>query len=365
MPWWLIEDDGVDAAAGLAADELLAQRLGAGTSPPTLRLYTYRPHSALAGRFQNVDNEINVAQCDAHGIEVNRRPTGGGAILMGPDQLGIALTMRGRGDGQLAKPRTLMQRFSAGIVQGLGMLGITASFRGKNDVEVDGRKIAGLGVYRDPSGGLLYHASLLVDLDVALMAQVLRMPFVDLDDRELAMLATRTTSVRAGLHRAVSVAEVRARMAAGFKSAFAVQLEGGELYSDEKAGVAALVDTKYGTRAWVHQDTTVEDTTGGARTRTASGAIELRVAMAGPTLKAVHVRGDFFAADAAIIDLEARLRWHPGARDKITATITEWAQAHPAESVATDALIDTIEKAVRQASGEPYGCFVTPEQSHA
>ena len=48
-------------------------------------------------------------------------------------------------------------------------MGIAASFRGKNDLEVAGRKIAGLGIHRDASGGLLFHASLLLDLDVALM----------------------------------------------------------------------------------------------------------------------------------------------------------------------------------------------------
>jgi lipoate-protein ligase A len=43
-------------------------------------------------------------------------------------------------------------------------------------VEVGRRKIAGLGIYFDPAGGLLFHASLLVDLDIAFMLSVLRTP---------------------------------------------------------------------------------------------------------------------------------------------------------------------------------------------
>ena len=50
--WRYIADDGVSASFGLAADETLARRLGAGASPPTLRLYTYVSHCALVGRFQ-------------------------------------------------------------------------------------------------------------------------------------------------------------------------------------------------------------------------------------------------------------------------------------------------------------------------
>src|SRR6266545_7600244 len=98
MDWRLITDDGVSASFGLAADEVLAQRVGAGTSIPTLRLYTYQSHCALIGRFQNVENEVRVQCCRANSIPINRRPTGGGAIIMGADQLGVALTLPGRGE---------------------------------------------------------------------------------------------------------------------------------------------------------------------------------------------------------------------------------------------------------------------------
>ena len=86
MSWRYLADDGVSAAFGLAADEVLARRQGTGASPPTLRLYTYASHCALVGRFQRVALEVRLPFCRAHGIAVNRRPTGGGAIIMGADQ---------------------------------------------------------------------------------------------------------------------------------------------------------------------------------------------------------------------------------------------------------------------------------------
>ena len=62
-----ITDDGVSASFGLAADEVLARN----PDRPTLRLYTYRSHCALVGRFQNVENEINVKACRRFGIDIN------------------------------------------------------------------------------------------------------------------------------------------------------------------------------------------------------------------------------------------------------------------------------------------------------
>jgi lipoate-protein ligase A len=57
--WRYIENNGVTASAGLAGDEALANRAGAGISQPTLRLYTYQP-CALIGRFQTIENEVTL-----------------------------------------------------------------------------------------------------------------------------------------------------------------------------------------------------------------------------------------------------------------------------------------------------------------
>src|SRR6266542_4483443 len=115
MTWRTIADDDVTASFGLAADECLTERVGAGASAPVLRLYTSRSYCALVGRFQNVAAGLDRAYCQASGIAVGRRPTGGGAILMGADQLGLAIAVpEGRGSGGYEQARELFTRFSSG-----------------------------------------------------------------------------------------------------------------------------------------------------------------------------------------------------------------------------------------------------------
>ena len=79
-PWRLLADDGAGAADGLALDEALLARYAREEPPrpPTLRLYTYRTHCALIGRYQNLDAEVDLAACRETGTQVSRRPTGGG-----------------------------------------------------------------------------------------------------------------------------------------------------------------------------------------------------------------------------------------------------------------------------------------------
>jgi lipoate-protein ligase A len=372
--WRLITDDDVSASFGLAADECLAGRVGAGDSEPTLRLYTYRSHCALVGRFQNLENEVHRTYCEAHGIALNRRPTGGGAIIMGAHQLGVALMIPGRGDDSYSRARELMARFSAGVVSGLQSLGVAASFRRKNDIEVNGRKIAGLGIYRAPKGGLLFHASLLVSLDIPLMLRVLKTPFEKISDKEIAAVADRVTTVQREIGREIALNEVRARIADSYAAAFGVSLHAGGFTADECRAISDLESQKYLTIEWVNQTTAVPDALGSAKLKTPGGLLDVRVTLAGSIIKAAFIGGDFFAAEGAVADLEASLRWQ-AADPQAVATTLAGAYARRADDLATlplDSLTQVVQQAVRRAQAvesaaraDPYGCFVTPEGVHA
>jgi lipoate-protein ligase A len=368
--WRLLKDDDVSASFGLAADECLAHRVGTGISQPTLRLYTYRSHSALVGRFQNIDNELNRAYCEANDITLNRRPTGGGAIIMGKDQLGIALCLPGREEDSYRQARELMVTFSAGIISGLEPLGIQAAFWGKNDVEINNRKLAGLGVYRASAGGLLFHASVLLDLDIALMLHVLKTPFEKITDKAIATVADRITTIRRETASAVTLEEIRANIIAGYRRAFGVALVPGDLSPGELEAIDALEKSKYLTSDWVNQITAIPDTFGSAKVKTLAGLLDVRATLAGDTIKAIFIGGDFFAAEGAVADLEARLRWHSANPERVRATLAEGYAAHANQlnHLPLEALQETIRQAVRDAQkaesaarANPYGCFVNPQ----
>ncbi|MAG57739.1 MAG: hypothetical protein CMJ83_15740 [Planctomycetes bacterium] len=361
--WRLLQDDGASAAGGLAGDEMLATRVGALASPPVLRLYTYRPHAALVGRFQDVRQEVCVDWCIENDIDIGRRPTGGGAIIMGPDQLGVALALPRRSEGFDGGARARMARFSDGIVRGLSALGVAAEFQGKNDLGVRGRKIAGLGLHRAPSGSLLFHASILVDLDVALMSRVLRLPLPAETDADRDAIALRTTTVRTEAGSRVPMDAVRHEIACGFAVAFGVDLESSECDSEERDLAALLEQEKYRRDAWVWQRTAVPDATGAARTKTGGGDLEVRVRLAGGMIKAVAIEGDFFATDAAVTAVESGLRWHPTKTDAIRHTVRSlWTESRDA-TVLADELATAVLRAIANAhhAVDPYGCFVTPE----
>lgn len=305
--WRYLDDDGSGAAEGLALDEALMAGVGRGVAAPqpVLRLYTYRSHAALVGRYQTLAAEVDLDACAATGTAVSRRPTGGGAIVMGEDQLGVALVLPARATA----PRALIRELAQGVVDGLASLGITAAFGGKNDLLSDGRKIAGLGLYVDPHGGMLFHTSLLVGLDVPFMLRVLRIPATKLADKAVAAVGDRVTTVRRQLGAAVSVDDVRAAVADGFARRFGAVLVASEPTDDEHQAAAELVTSRYADPGWLYEEQAQPDGTGTAVFRSPEGMVRVFVAAQGRLAKSVMFTGDFTSLPSGLKQLEADLRW--------------------------------------------------------
>ena len=347
----LITDDGASASFGLSADETTAERVGTGKSVPTLRLYTYRSTCALVGRFQNVPNELRVDFCRENNIPINRRPTGGGAIIMGEDQLGIALTLPAHEEDTYSRAREIMGQFSEGIVRGLKSFDIQAHFHRKNDIVVGGKKIVGLGIHRASSDGLLFHASVLVDLDVPFMLRVLNTPFEKISDKEISTITDRITTVRRETGSRIPLDEVRQSIAQAYVTSLGIQLVPGEFTPEELIAIHRLEREKYLTDEWIYQTSSIEDTVGGSKIKTPAGLIDVRVAMAGPTIKAAYIGGDFFASTAAVADLEGSLKWRSSQPEKVAAALEEVYLRRREEfnSLPLEFIIQAVQKAIARA----------------
>src|SRR5262245_45051045 len=79
--WRLIQDGPADAAWNMSVDEALL--LAAPGSPPALRLYTWTEPSVSLG-FRQAEPAW-LWRCEALGVPVVRRVTGGGAVLHAGD----------------------------------------------------------------------------------------------------------------------------------------------------------------------------------------------------------------------------------------------------------------------------------------
>ncbi len=305
--WRCIADDGVGGADGLALDEALMAGHGRGhQDAPILRLYTYASHVALCGRYQHIDAEVDVEACRRTGTDLGRRPTGGGAIVMGEGQLGVAVVTT----APIAeRPKDLLEQFSRGIIAGLAKLGIDARFAGKNDLKVDGRKIAGLGLYLDGAGALLFHSSILADLDIPFMLEVLNVPAAKLGASGPTAVAERVTTVSRETGQSWTGASVREVVALGFCEALGIELAESTPTAAEIELATDLVTSKYATDEWCFQRSPRADANSSSMIKTPGGLVRVYVALQGDTIKSAMFTGDFNEMPAPLAEYESMLKW--------------------------------------------------------
>ena len=359
--WRLLFHDDVGAAEGLALDEALMgdYRRGAPSRPPTLRLYNYRSHAALVGRYQHLDAEVDLDACERTGTPVSRRPTGGGAIVMGTGQLGVAVVDTAPA---AESPKELIERYSRGVAAGLAELGIETSFRGKNDLEAGGRKIAGLGLYLDGEGALLFHASVLADLDVAFMLEVLRIPAAKLGDKGVAAVADRVTTVSRETGRPWTAAQLRPLVATGFAKALGADPVEGSVTAGEEARAGQLARGKYADPAWLHQRSPHPDATGTAVVKTSEGLVRLYLTLSGFTIKSALFTGDFNDLPVPLVAFEESLRWKSLDPEKLRS-LARLTAGESTLGVTPEKLADLVLEAAGRAQARAGAAPVRPEGS--
>jgi lipoate-protein ligase A len=347
-PWRFLTADSVGAAEGLAFDEALMapHARGRQDEPTALRLYTYASDAALCGRYQHLEAEIDTAACLRNGAAFNRRPTGGGAIVMGAGQLGVAVVTRAPAR---ERPKTLLLRYASGIVAGLARLGIEARFGGKNDLKVGERKIAGLGLYLDADGALLFHSSILADLDIPFMLDVLRIPAAKLGDRATGAVSRRVTTVTAETGRQWKGAELRDVIAAGFSDSLGASLVSDGPTDMETETARALVASKYATEEWLHQQRPQQDATGTAVLKTPEGLLRVYLALHGEIIKSALFTGDFNVVPGPLARFEARLKWAQLDERSVTELAAECCSGGTGLGIEADDLAQIVVDAGKRA----------------
>jgi lipoate---protein ligase len=170
-----VVDTGLNSAAvNIALDRRWLAGHVRGERDNLLRFYRSTP-SAWLGLHQWPERELRLLYCRRKGIEVVRRPTGGGALYVDPQQLGFSLILK-LGERLLALGEAgIVRQGCEAVVDALRGFGLCATFKAPNDVEVQGRKLASLFMCRQ-RGTVLLQGLLLLNADVGRVLGALRLP---------------------------------------------------------------------------------------------------------------------------------------------------------------------------------------------
>ena len=174
-------------AENLAADETLLDWCEAGVGDEALLFWEPRETFVVVGYANKVATEVNVAACEANGIPIFRRCSGGGAVVQMSGGLNYSLILRiaeNRPTRNIASANQfIMEKNRAAIESVLPQSAIrnrqsAISVRGHTDLCLGDLKFSG-NSQRRRKNFLLFHGTLLLDCNLNLISELLRMPSLE------------------------------------------------------------------------------------------------------------------------------------------------------------------------------------------
>ena len=178
-------------AENLAADEALLDWCEAGHGDETLLFWEPRETFVVVGYANKVAAEVNVAACEAKGVPIFRRCSGGGTVVQMPGGLNYSLILRIAENSPTrnisSANQFIMEKNRTAIESAFSQSAIrnpqsAISVRGHTDLCLGDFKFAG-NSQRRRKNFLLFHGTLLLNCDLKLISELLLMPSLQPDYR--------------------------------------------------------------------------------------------------------------------------------------------------------------------------------------
>ena len=306
----LLDTGSLSAAENMALDMIILEEVASGDSLPTFRFLQFKPDAALVGYNQDVELEIRRDFCREHGIDINRRITGGGGILFQESGLGWEFFGQPGSEPFTGSFESILVRICSIAAEGISRLGVEAKFRPRNDIEIEGRKISGTGGVAI-SGAMMFQGTILIENEIDRFLKALRVPVEKLKKREIESLMDRICFLNDLINPAPSLAEVKNAITESFRNNLGVNFLAAGLTVRESDRLANESEY-YRSDAWINSKSrpghesdparSIRQTTGGTfRTH-------LWLSPGGKRIQQALIAGDFFTIPARLSrDLEARL----------------------------------------------------------
>jgi lipoate-protein ligase A len=245
-----------------------------------LVFYVHKP-SVIIGAHQNAYKEINARYIGENGVIVARRLSGGGAVYHDGGNLNYSFVF--------SKPESVrFDKLLAPVCEALNSLGAGCAFTGRNDLTIDGRKFGG-AAQCIKNGRLLFHGTLMVDVDFNALSQALTPDKMKIASKGIDSVRSRVVNLKEKLGPDVGVDTLKDHL---LRALMGNSPDVTTLTEDDLAAVREKVARKfslashnYGFRYDFGMEKSV---------RCEAGGVSVRILTDGAVIRRAVFSGDFF-----------------------------------------------------------------------
>ncbi len=243
-------------------------------------------NAIIIGQYQNAMAEINYDYVKKHDIKIVRRLSGGGAVYHDLGNLNFSFTQSGK-DSNLSD----FKKFTQPIVDVLRKLGANASLEGKNDLSIDGKKIAGNAAHIHKNK-ILSHGCLLFSSEMRNVSEALKINPVKYIDKAVKSVPKRVTNISDHIDEDIDVQEFGKRIMDYVISIYP-NAQPYKFTEEDLQQIQKLRDEKYATNKWNYGKS--PDYNFKKAIRTKGGLLEMNLDVKKGVIDKAVIFGDFFS----------------------------------------------------------------------
>lgn len=160
-------------ADNLALDEALLLAAEAGDAGEVLRLWEWPDYAVVLGSGGKLADDVDQVACDADGVPILRRSSGGGTVLLGTGCLCFSLVLRFDRHEALTEVRPSYHYILGRVLEAFALE--DSAIDGISDLTWRGRKFSGNAQQRKRHH-VLHHGTILYAFDLPRVGRYLRQP---------------------------------------------------------------------------------------------------------------------------------------------------------------------------------------------
>ncbi|WP_064612046.1 lipoate--protein ligase [Streptobacillus moniliformis] len=274
-----------DTAYNIALEEYAFKKL---LNEDMIFLLWINKPSIIVGRHQNTIEEINKEYVRDNNIEVVRRISGGGAVYH--DYNNLNYTIISKEDENRAFD---FKSFSIPVIKTLESLDVKAEFTGRNDLEIDGKKICG-NAQAYINGRIMHHGCLLFDVDLSVLSKALKVSKDKIESKGVKSVRARVTNIVDELPNKITVEEFKDLLLDYMKKEYPEMTE--YVFSEEEiAEINKAKEEKFGNWDWNYGKSPEYNLTRSMKFE--KGKIEVFVNVIDSKIENIKIYGDFFGIE--------------------------------------------------------------------
>lgn len=183
---YIIDSPSNNAYFNIASEEYLLEKF----PQENLLLLYINAASIIVGKHQNTLAEINYDFVNKEGIKVVRRLSGGGTVYHDLNNLNFSF------HSPLDKNNFLdFAVFTKPVIDLLQKLNIPAELKGRNDLEIEGKKFSG-NAKLSKNGKMIQHGTILIDSEIEVLGKALKTNPLKYADKATKSVRARVTNLK-------------------------------------------------------------------------------------------------------------------------------------------------------------------------